>query len=567
MKGAKYKMKNLSISKKLIVGFGSVIVLMIVIIIFAVLSMMKVGSSLNEFHDQPFQNVQAILTMDKKVQEGAKHLLVAMVETDHDSQSDRLTRSYTAITDAQAELAFLKQNSTYDQSKFSAMEDEIKIIENNYQSISNYILAGESDDAYGVYENYIAPAFISLGTLVSDAADYSQERAGRIYSEAQSSITNTEIFSIGLGVVSAIVGIAFALYITKLLVGGIVEVSKAATAVARGDFTSKISYESKDEIGQMADSVREMNRILSNVVHDIDSILTEVSKGNLRVKSKDDSLYVGSLSGILNSMRAFISKFNATLSKINNASDQVAAGSDQVSCGAQALSQGATEQASSVEELAATINEISGKINTNAQDSADASNKTNTAGEEMLQASNKMKDLVAAMNDISNSSNETQKIIKTIEDIAFQTNILALNAAVEAARAGAAGKGFAVVADEVRNLAGKSAEAAKNTTTLIEATVSAIDKGNSLVDEVATMMDEVSRATEEVAAISQKISGASKDAADSISQITVGINQISGVVQTNSATSEESAAASEELSGQARMLKELVSEFKLNASR
>ena len=560
-------MKNLSISKKLLVGFGSVLVLMVAIIIFSVLSMMKVGRHLDEFHDQPFQNVQAILTMDKQVQTGAKHLMVAMVEPDYDKSADRLEKSYQAITDAQAELEFLKQNSTYDQSKFNAMGDQIKIIENNYQTISNYILEGNNEGAYQVYSDTIAPAFITLATQVDDAAEYSQTRAARIYDEAGSSITSTEVFATILGVIAIIIGIAFAVYITKMLTVGISEVSKAANAVARGDFTSNIAYTSQDEIGQMADSVREMNRILSNVVGDIGNILSEVARGNLRVKSKDDSLYVGSLAAILDSMRAFISKFNTTMTKINNASDQVAAGSDQVSCGAQALSQGATEQASSVEELAATINEISGKINTNAQDSADASNKTNVAGEEMLQASNKMKDLVAAMNDISSSSNETQKTIKTIEDIAFQTNILALNAAVEAARAGAAGKGFAVVADEVRNLAGKSAEAAKNTTTLIEATVTAIDKGNSLVGEVANMMDEVAKATEEVANINQKISGASKDAADSISQITVGINQISGVVQTNSATSEESAAASEELSGQARMLKELVSEFKLNASR
>ena len=547
-------MKNLSISKKLLVGFGSVLVLMVAIIIFSVLSMMKVGRHLDEFHDQPFQNVQAILTMDKQVQTGAKHLMVAMVEPDYDKSADRLEKSYQAITDAQAELEFLKQNSTYDQSKFNAMGDQIKIIENNYQTISNYILEGNNEGAYQVYSDTIAPAFITLATQVDDAAEYSQTRAARIYDEAGSSITSTEVFATILGVIAIIIGIAFAVYITKMLTVGISEVSKAANAVARGDFTSNIAYTSQDEIGQMADSVREMNRILSNVVGDIGNILSEVARGNLRVKSKDDSLYVGSLAAILDSMRAFISKFNTTMTKINNASDQVAAGSDQVSCGAQALSQGATEQAS-------------GKINTNAQDSADASNKTNVAGEEMLQASNKMKDLVAAMNDISSSSNETQKIIKTIEDIAFQTNILALNAAVEAARAGAAGKGFAVVADEVRNLAGKSAEAAKNTTTLIEATVTAIDKGNSLVGEVANMMDEVAKATEEVANINQKISGASKDAADSISQITVGINQISGVVQTNSATSEESAAASEELSGQARMLKELVSEFKLNASR
>ena len=213
-------------------------------------------------------------------------------------------------------------------------------------------------------------------------------------------------------------------------------------------------------------------------------------------------------------------------------------------------SQGATEQASSVEELAATIHIISEQINENAANAHEANDRTNVAVSEMGSANDKMKELVGAMDEISASSDETQKIIKTIEDIAFQTNILALNAAVEAARAGAAGKGFAVVADEVRNLAGKSAEAAKNTTSLIENTVAAINKGNSLVTEVADKMSNAMEASNVVVDLNMKISEASKQSADSVTQVTVGIEQISSVVQTNSATAEESAAASEELSGQ-----------------
>ena len=238
--------------------------------------------------------------------------------------------------------------------------------------------------------------------------------------------------------------------------------------------------------------------------------------------------------------------------------------SDQVSSGAQALSQGATEQASSVEELAASINEISNNINQTAQQAQDASDKSMQVGEKAGESNNRMHDMLQAMADINASSGEIGKIIKTIEDIAFQTNILALNAAVEAARAGAAGKGFAVVADEVRNLASKSAEASKNTAVLIENSLQAVENGKRIADETAQSLEVVISDIQEASSLMGSIAKAATDQAESISQITLGIDQISSVVQTNSATAEESAAASEELSGQAQILNELVRKFRLD---
>jgi len=248
---------------------------------------------------------------------------------------------------------------------------------------------------------------------------------------------------------------------------------------------------------------------------------------------------------------------------MSQSSEQVSSGSEQVSNGAQALAQGATEQASSIEELSATITEIASNVKLNATSAADASIKVNHVSSELDVSNQNMQDMIAAMSKISDSSSQIGKIIKAIEDIAFQTNILALNAAVEAARAGAAGKGFAVVADEVRNLASKSAEAANNTTALIENSIKEVENGTKIADQTATALKKVVLEATAVSNTVTLISQASNEQANSINQITLGVDQISSVVQTNSATAEESAAASEELSGQAQILKSLVGKFKL----
>lgn len=349
-------------------------------------------------------------------------------------------------------------------------------------------------------------------------------------------------------------------------IGGTVRIcTERIEKLSVGDLTSpvpEISY--KDETGRLADATKVTVTTLNNIIMDVGRILEAMSGGNFNVHTtQNQQYYVGDCSQLLTFLRDINHKLSSTMAQIGTASDQVAAGSEQVSAGAQALSQGATEQASSVEELAATISVISDMIHKNANDAQQVTAQTNEAGAQLMQSTKRMDDLIGAMNEISASSDETKKIIKTIEDIAFQTNILALNAAIEAARAGEAGKGFAVVADEVRNLAAKSAEAAQNTTQMIEGTVTAIENGNALVNEAAKAMNEVMESASKAAGLTKDISNSAQEAADSIQQISVGIEQISNVVQTNSATAEESAAASEELSAQAAMLKGLVGSFTL----
>lgn len=345
------------------------------------------------------------------------------------------------------------------------------------------------------------------------------------------------------------------------------ESAKRLTALAAGDLTSKVAtVNAKDETAQLADSTKQLVDGINVIIGDMDRILSEMANGNFNVSLEDNrSAYVGDFSGLINSAEVINDRLSGTLMQINEAADQVSCGSNQVSEGAQALSQGATEQASSVQELAATINDISEHIRNTSESCDQAKEKTNAAGNALQAANGQMHRLVEAMGKINRCSDEIGKIIKTIEDIAFQTNILALNAAVEAARAGTAGKGFAVVADEVRSLASKSAESANNTASLIEESIAAIHHGSDIVNETAEIMLEVSDSASKVTDLIGVIAEASREQANSIEQVTIGIDQISTVVQTNSATAEESAASSEELYSQSAMLKKLIDSFQLKS--
>ncbi len=415
----------------------------------------------------------------------------------------------------------------------------------------------------GISVNALNVFLGSYNALVEEAtaAGITLDQANIDYVTNQSQLTIIVIVVASIIGVLAGVGMAFAL--TRSIKIGLSEIASAAEKMTQGDFDIEFKYAYKDEISEVGGSLKKLAVNTSAVIDDIGVVLEEVAEGNLNVSVANEEIYVGIFNRIIVSLSGFLSNLNGTLAQINVASGQVASGSEQVSGGAQALSQGATEQASSIQELSATINLISEMIVSNASDATEANAKTGIAGAQLGEANERMSELVGAMKEISDSSEEIHKIIKAIEDIAFQTNILALNAAVEAARAGDAGKGFAVVADEVRNLAGKSAEAASNTTILIENTVNSIEKGNSLVNEVAEKMGSVAEAAGAVAEINARIADSSKGAAEAITQVTTGIDQISSVVQNNSATSEQSAAASEELSGQASMLKELVAQFSL----
>lgn len=367
------------------------------------------------------------------------------------------------------------------------------------------------------------------------------------------------IFTLSLLLISFI----FVFLFSKSISRPISLVSKRLKLLSQGDLKSDIpSVKSNDEIYTLATSLGETTRTLRSYIQDISYMLSNISAGDLTVKT--DQEYAGDFTDIKASMQGITASLNDIMSHVNSVANQVSDGSNMVSDSSLALSQGATEQASAIQELTASLQEISAQTSRNADNAAKASELANNAKTNAASGNEQMTEMLIAMDEINESSANIRKVIKVIDDIAFQTNILALNAAVEAARAGQYGKGFAVVAEEVRTLAAKSANAAKETTDMIEGSIRKVEAGMKIANQTARTLGDIVVQVEDAANLVNSISSSSQEQALGIEQINQGVNQISQVVNTNAATSEESAAASEELSSQAQQLKEAISVFKLS---
>lgn len=348
----------------------------------------------------------------------------------------------------------------------------------------------------------------------------------------------------------------------RTLMDMIAETEKLASAATAGDLNQKGDADKFQ--GGYKQVIDGFNRLIEAVVaplKETSQILQKLAHSDMTAEMTGN--YQGEYNNMKTAMNQAVSSFNEVLGQINIAASQVSASSAQVSAASQSLAQGATEQASSVEELSSAITEVAAQVRENADNAQKAKDISDKAIDSARRGNEQMKLMLNSMNEINEGSANISKIIKVIDEIAFQTNILALNAAVEAARAGQAGKGFAVVAEEVRNLAARSADAAKETTTLIEGNIGKVEAGTKIANITASELDEIVNGIRETASYINNIADASEQQSTAVSQIDTGIEQVSTIVQTNSATAEESAASSEELSGQAVSLKQLVDQFKL----
>ena len=562
-------MNNLKVGKKFLVVFGGIILCTTIALIVLIFGMNNTANRYTYFYSKNYLVVAGIGDMRARLQANMKSIAMATIAPSSAEVAQELDDADNYYELFNEQKTWVMQNYEGDLSKMYEVESMIQSVEEKKTRIYELCRAKTTNvstvsrTAQELLFGEYAPTLQIAALTLQSFADQVKSDVDTNYANAMKAEKGFMTLSIIISVAAILIAAVLAVYLTTGIVSPIKEVQLAMEKITQGELTISLTHNSKDELGMLQKSVQYMSSFLNDVINDEKYVLAELGKGDFQVDTSiGEEHYVGVYHSLLQSIRDVRDTLGNTLSQINESADQVAIGANQVSAGAQALSQGATEQASSVEQLAATISEISGAINQNAGNAKEASDKSSAVKDRAAQGTMQMQEMLNAMGEINESSGEIGKIVKTIEDIAFQTNILALNAAVEAARVGVAGKGFAVVADEVRNLASKSADASKNTSLLIERSLHAVENGSKIANETASSLGEIVGGIDEVAAAINEISEASNAQAISAGQVSQGIDQISAVVQNNSATAEQSAAASEELSGQAQMLKNLVGQFK-----
>ena len=559
-------MKNLSISGKLILGFGIVLVLMSLIIGVSVISISNMTDVTEQYSNLIVPTTRNIVEIKNDASSIQLHTARVFIRKDIAGMEEEFALASENFANMKARIEELSK-SVENESTQVIINDILSIAANGSsirESVYKNVMLGTEEgtiEAKSIFSAEYLPFFdeldkhiVKLSDAIAVAAETQDETAADTSRQAWIILITAAVAAIAATII-----IVFA--IRRSIMNPVMEIVSVYDEMSKGNMQVKINYESKDEMGKMAKSIRKTNELLTSYINDISNKLELMSQGDMRIDMEMD--YIGDFASIKKAIEHTVFSLNHTLQTINTAAEQVSTGASQVSSGAQALASGSTEQASSVEELSVTVTRVAEQAAANSDNVKVATQYVEQAGTDVETGNEHMGQLTEAMMEINSASSQIANITKVIEDIAFQTNILALNAAIEAARAGNAGKGFAVVADEVRNLAAKSAEAARQTSDLIKASVDTVSKGTQITTQTAQILLDIREKTKLVIESIIKIDDASAEQAVAIEQIKQGLNQVSSVVQTNAATAEENSATSEEMSAQATTLQEEVSKFKL----
>ncbi|PWJ50925.1 methyl-accepting chemotaxis protein [Faecalicatena contorta] len=562
-------MKNLTISKKLIVGFGIVLIMMIAIIVVSLASVRSISNVIGTYTQYTLPNNTSIWSIRRDTVSIQRYMARALAGTNSDDTDELFSmaqRDSTSLLDTFDVYAGNQRDTSRD-AKISELRELFSKGDTARQEIAELMknpTENNISQAKKMFEDEYIPTMDKTAEILVDFSDIAEKRAVQQNADADAAIQLIWIILLACGAISILLTIVVVIAIRKSILTPVKEIVEVYQEISKGNKKVNVTYESDDELGQMAALIRASNEQESRIIGDVIDKFTKISQGNLQISIDQD--YPGDFVVIKQTIENTATVLNQTMHTINTAAEQVSAGGSQVSSGAQALAAGSTEQASSVEELTVSIGKIAEQAAENSVNVNVANQYVEQAGAGVNTGNEHMVQLTEAMAEIGSASNQIANITKVIEDIAFQTNILALNAAIEAARAGSTGKGFAVVADEVRSLAGKSAEAAKQTGELIQNSVATVSKGTQITAQTAQILQDVGGSALKVTESFTKIEQASAEQANAIEQIKQGLTQVSAVVQTNAATAEENSATSEEMSAQAATLREEVGKFKLNVN-
>lgn len=557
----KKKLENMHLKERIDYGYRKVITMML---ISGLLSVVIIGVLFaNMMHYVENVNVadQAVKICRINVNAAARNIREMALNEDTSSYDNYEQTVKRLLSEVDSELQILKKTEVLSDENYeeysTALSDWGKIGYSIIEEIKN----GNDENATDAILNNCTPA---LNKVVEIAI-----KLDELTDEASSETVRNMVVCTVAGFVVIIVCLVFAFTLTRKTSKRVLEtvleplhaIEDVAMELTEGNLHSTLEYHSDDEIGKLAHSMRKSIRILGTYVDDIDRSMKLFSEGNFDVHPEVE--WRGDFVGILNSFMAFQASMAGTIKGIQNVSNEVSGAAEQVASSSNDLADGATNQAAVVEELTATVTGVSEQVEKNSQSAKEISVKVDELGNAISESNGKMHEMVDSMHEISEASKEIDKIITTINEIASQTNLLALNASIEAARAGEAGKGFAVVANQVNVLADQSAQAAKESATLIETSVKAVEKGMVIAGQTAAQLEEVAENSKLITTEVTNIAETLETQTTEIKQINEGIEQINDVVQTNSATSEECAAASQEMSSEAESLREMIRKFKV----
>ncbi len=558
--------KDMKLRSKFIFTLVLMTIMVTLLIGLAQFSFLKMSDMMvNDFVQIEYDNMKSQMSMRKDIQSINKRLLLAMYDPSNNPVKEQREDFDSRFKDMRDRLSKL-ENTLEDKTLLANLSTAMDALEKDSYALLDMLDKGDTAGAIAFYQQgFNAATSENFVSALSAVGKLSDEHSEAKIQEAKDMRSKESML---LGVVFVIVILLYVFAFLKLqrdITGRIGTVSKAIKRMRSGHLNIAFNkkYIGSDELGEMVDDFSALSGELKKIITDICAVLSEMSKGNFAVQSMDENMYVADYASILQSYREINQNLKNVFGSINQVAADVESGSEQIANGSVALSQGATEQASTLEELSASIYALSTRISAQAQKAGNIESYFGEVSEKISDENQQMGEMLLAMEEIEDKSNQVERIIKAIDDIAFQTNILALNAAIEAARAGVYGKGFAVVADEVRNLAGKSADAAAETSVLIESTINAVKKGVNIVDHAAKTLGDVMDGSEKSKEMVSEIAGSMVTDAKSISEVSKGLEEVSKVVQQNSATSEESSASSQDLNENAASLKEMISRIQV----